>query len=465
MEETAIVLHDALGRWPEDLGFTTPPGWIRPDHHEEEGPAGRQAFVSVTAPALVAGPVQPQHVDPALIDYFQQQLEGHYRADMFLGPHDLIGTVSAQYQLIDKLVRCAKGETRQGLLRVGAAYAALVGWLYQDAYDMDGAAFWRGITQEIAMRSRDPHLIGYSLVNQAQVRTDLGDGHAVVDLCEAALDDVDRLVPKVRIMAMQQHAHGASLIGERGLVDLLIDQADRLLRRVDDDLPWGNACRMDTRISRSAARYLLRPSRARCGGRRSVDTGALRRTGDGPSRPRGVHGQAGDGGRSSAGAGSGGGARAHGGADRVGDPLGQDAPGVGHSGACDAAVAGCPGRPGSRRDSGACDRGELSVSKGPVPLTDSAIEGRLLELRGWSRVGDEITRSFGIRYHGGVAMIVHVADVERLIGHHADIDLRWDRIRFGITTHDAGYKLTDADFDLAARIDQIAAAHGAEPEA
>lgn len=62
-------------------------------------------------------------------------------------------------------------------------------------------------------------------------------------------------------------------------------------------------------------------------------------------------------------------------------------------------------------------------------------------------------------------MIVHVADVERLIGHHADIDLRWDRIRFGITTHDAGHKLTDADFDLAKRIDQIAAAHGAEPVA
>lgn len=104
----------------------------------------RRAFVSVTAAALVAGPLAPQHVDPALITYFQEQLEGHYRADMFLGPHDLIGTVSAQYQLIDKLVRSAKGETRRGLLRVGAAYAALVGWLYQDAGDMDGAHFWRG---------------------------------------------------------------------------------------------------------------------------------------------------------------------------------------------------------------------------------------------------------------------------------------------------------------------------------
>lgn len=93
------------------------------------------------------------------------------------------------------------------------------------------------------MRSRDPHLVGYSLVNQAQVRTDLGDGHAVIDLCEAALDDAGRLVPKVRIMAMQQQAHGASLTGDRGAVDQLIDQADGLLGRVDDDLPWGNACR------------------------------------------------------------------------------------------------------------------------------------------------------------------------------------------------------------------------------
>jgi hypothetical protein len=42
--------------------------------------------------------------------------------------------VAAQYQLIDKLVRSAQGETRCGLLRVGAAYAALVGWLYQQEH-------------------------------------------------------------------------------------------------------------------------------------------------------------------------------------------------------------------------------------------------------------------------------------------------------------------------------------------
>ncbi|MFE5895820.1 Twin-arginine translocation pathway signal [Streptomyces sp. NPDC056488] len=240
-EETALVLHDALGRWPEDLGFATPPGWIRPEHHEENRMQTAH-LLDVTAAALVPGPLAPQQVDPALVDYFQAQLEGHYRADMLLGPHDLIGTLGPQYQLIDKLTRSATGETRRGLLRVGAAYAALVGWLYQDAGDLSAAAFWRGVTQEIALRARDPHLVGYAMVNSAQVRTDLGDGAGVVDLCEAALDD-DRVVPKIKVMAMQQQAHGASLLRDRAAVDRLIDTADRLLPRVNDDLPWGNACR------------------------------------------------------------------------------------------------------------------------------------------------------------------------------------------------------------------------------
>ena len=99
----------------------------------------------------------------------------------------------------------------------------------------------------------------------------------------------------------------------------------------------------------------------------------------------------------------------------------------------------------------------------PVPLTEEQIEAALRTVPGWRREGDEITHAYGIRYHGGVAMIVHVADVERLISHHADIDLRWGKVRFAITTHDAGHKLTEADFDLARRIDGIAAAHGADP--
>ncbi len=240
-EDYATALEAAFGVGPERLGFAPPDGIDLGE--KDEDPVPRRSLISVTAAALTPGPVAPRHVDPALIAYFDEQLEGHYRADMLLGPHDLIGTVSAQYELIDRLVRNAQGETRRGLLRVGAAYAALVGWLYQDAGDLGAAAFWRGITQEIAMRSRDVHLVGYSLINQAQVRTDLGDGYGVIDLCEAALDRRRDMVPKVAVMALQQQAHGSSLTGDRRAVDRLIDEAAALVDRVDDELPWGNACR------------------------------------------------------------------------------------------------------------------------------------------------------------------------------------------------------------------------------
>lgn len=93
------------------------------------------------------------------------------------------------------------------------------------------------------------------------------------------------------------------------------------------------------------------------------------------------------------------------------------------------------------------------------PLSDGQIAERLRGLPGWQRQGDQIARTVATRYHGGVALIVHVADIERLIGHHADIDLRWDSVKFAITTHDAGHRITARDFDLARRIDAIVKAH------
>lgn len=98
---------------------------------------------------------------------------------------------------------------------------------------------------------------------------------------------------------------------------------------------------------------------------------------------------------------------------------------------------------------------------GIVVLSEEDIAARLSGLADWTREGESITRLVKVRYHAGVALIVHVADVSRLTHHHADINLSFDGVRFTITTHDAGGRLTDADFDLAERIDVIAAGHAA----
>jgi 4a-hydroxytetrahydrobiopterin dehydratase len=97
------------------------------------------------------------------------------------------------------------------------------------------------------------------------------------------------------------------------------------------------------------------------------------------------------------------------------------------------------------------------------PLSDDEIVAHLAGLPGWERDGESITKVFEHSYHECVHLAMYVAAKAREIGHHPDIYITWQRIRFAITTHDAGYRLTTRDFELAHHIDAIAAGHGAKP--
>lgn len=99
----------------------------------------------------------------------------------------------------------------------------------------------------------------------------------------------------------------------------------------------------------------------------------------------------------------------------------------------------------------------------PEPLSDDEIDARLIHLPGWIREGDSITRTFAHTYHECVHLAVYVAAKAREVGHHPDMAITWQRITFTITTHDAGHKITEADFMLAGHIDAIASAGGATP--
>ncbi|MET7484292.1 helix-turn-helix transcriptional regulator [Streptomyces sp. NPDC005538] len=202
----------------------------------------RRTFVgTVAAVALTTAMAVPRHVDPALVPYFEQQLAGHYRADMLLGPRALIGTVTAQCNLIGQLMETADGLVRQRMAQVGVAYAAFAAWLHLDAGDPATALRWHDVAQELAHRSRNREAVACALADRAMARTDQGMGRAVADLCEGALMDAPHLSPEVQVFALQQQAHGASLLGDRRQVDDLLDRAGRLLNRVDVEV-WGTAC-------------------------------------------------------------------------------------------------------------------------------------------------------------------------------------------------------------------------------
>ncbi len=196
----------------------------------------------VEASDMDDGPVAPE-----LVAYFRDSLAGHYRADMWLGPRNLVPTVRTQTDLIIQLLPRADAVVRADLLGVGAAYAALLGWLYQDAGDLTASAHWRDATLGLAHRSGDPQLVSYALTNKAMMAVDLGDGRAVVDFTQAALAGQGQLCAKVRVLALQHQAHGRAMLRDRAEADRLLDAADALTSQVDDDYPWGNACRRTPR--------------------------------------------------------------------------------------------------------------------------------------------------------------------------------------------------------------------------
>ncbi|MFI1358574.1 4a-hydroxytetrahydrobiopterin dehydratase [Streptomyces sp. NPDC020898] len=96
------------------------------------------------------------------------------------------------------------------------------------------------------------------------------------------------------------------------------------------------------------------------------------------------------------------------------------------------------------------------------PLSQKEIEDRLAELPGWSLDGDRIARSYRLGSHfAATAMVVHIAQVQEELDHHSDLTLGYNTVSLSVNTHSVGGAVTDLDFTLARRVEDLAPGHGA----
>ncbi|MFV0132720.1 4a-hydroxytetrahydrobiopterin dehydratase [Streptomyces sp. HMX87] len=96
------------------------------------------------------------------------------------------------------------------------------------------------------------------------------------------------------------------------------------------------------------------------------------------------------------------------------------------------------------------------------PLSQKEIEDRLAELPGWSLDEGRLTRSYRLGSHvAATAMVVHVAQVQEELNHHSQLTLGYDTVSLSVHTHSAGGAVTEKDFQLARRVEDLAAGHGA----
>ncbi|MFZ0746656.1 MAG: 4a-hydroxytetrahydrobiopterin dehydratase [Terracidiphilus sp.] len=88
-------------------------------------------------------------------------------------------------------------------------------------------------------------------------------------------------------------------------------------------------------------------------------------------------------------------------------------------------------------------------------LSDQQIASHLSTLPAWQVEAGELTRTFAFKdFRAALAFVNQVGELAESAGHHPDIDIRYNRVRLALVTHDAG-GLTTKDFDLAGAVNKL----------
>lgn len=90
-------------------------------------------------------------------------------------------------------------------------------------------------------------------------------------------------------------------------------------------------------------------------------------------------------------------------------------------------------------------------------LSDAEISARLSALPDWTMENDAIQKTFTFTdFAQAMRFVNRLADAAEAADHHPDLDIRYNKVRVVLTTHDSG-GLTENDFALARKAEQAAA--------
>lgn len=88
-------------------------------------------------------------------------------------------------------------------------------------------------------------------------------------------------------------------------------------------------------------------------------------------------------------------------------------------------------------------------------LSPEAIQDRLKQLTGWKLAGKEIVREFSFAdFVQALRFVNAVGEKAEAAGHHPDIDIRYNKVKLALTSHDSG-GLTERDFQMAETVNRI----------
>ncbi len=255
VERTTVV------RW--EAGETEPLPWVRPKMARAlevsidqlaqllteagQDKAGSEAHCRggidepVDAPAdpspgeMLGGPSHAMLLSAAsenAITYLQERWHLLVRADNLFGPRRVLRLVHEQIELIEPLLRDARGGVRTSLLSLGAEYAESAAWLHEDADDQT-ATFWTSRALEWAHAAGNHQLVAWALFRRSQQVANGRDAAQTIGLARAAQGTGSPLPDQMRAAITQQEAYGLALDRDEAACQCKLDEALRWAAPVD----------------------------------------------------------------------------------------------------------------------------------------------------------------------------------------------------------------------------------------
>jgi 4a-hydroxytetrahydrobiopterin dehydratase len=90
------------------------------------------------------------------------------------------------------------------------------------------------------------------------------------------------------------------------------------------------------------------------------------------------------------------------------------------------------------------------------PLSNQEISEKLKGLPGWKYVDNKISKEFEFpTFIDGLLFINKLAFFSEKIDHHPDIHIFYNKIRFELQRFDIGGKVTERDFTIAKKIEEM----------
>jgi 4a-hydroxytetrahydrobiopterin dehydratase len=87
-------------------------------------------------------------------------------------------------------------------------------------------------------------------------------------------------------------------------------------------------------------------------------------------------------------------------------------------------------------------------------LGENELKDAIGKLPGWRLYEGKLVRDFEFAdFVAAMAFVNQVAEAAESAGHHPDIDIRYNKVRLGLVTHDAG-GITAKDAEMAAHLNE-----------